>query len=106
MEEEYYSCRWLQGGLAFNRRSIHACLIAHHDRGLPHLCDYAGGELPVLEILRARSDLVERNRKGEETDCTGCPHLVKKQWVSQPYAFDIVGVAHFSLCNIECNYRS
>src|SRR3954467_8042353 len=31
---EYLSCDWIEGGLAFNRRSLHSCLIVHHDTGL------------------------------------------------------------------------
>jgi organic radical activating enzyme len=104
MGEEYYGCQWLEGGLAFNRRSLHSCLIVHHDEGLPFLCDYNGGDLPIDQIIQARRDLADRNRRGEKTACTGCPHLVKRHWTPSRYPFTMIGVAHFSHCNIECNY--
>ncbi|MEH6647553.1 aminotransferase class III-fold pyridoxal phosphate-dependent enzyme [Sulfitobacter sp.] len=103
--EAYESCEWLEGGLAFNRRSLHSCLIVHHDSGMPHFADYNGGPLPIEEVIKSRSEILEKQRNGETHDkCKGCAHLEKKKWKRSPYQFNIVGIAHYSHCNIKCNY--
>ena len=102
---EYYSCEWLEGGLAFNRRSLHSCLIVHHGRGYPFLARYNGEEIAVSELLAARARILEENRSGAiHGACRGCVHLKKKAWPKKEYNFDILGIAQFSHCNIECNY--
>ena len=50
----YPSCTWLEGGLAFNRRSLNACLIVHHNRGFPELCKYNGGPIDASVIGKRR----------------------------------------------------
>ena len=71
--ETYESCEWLEGGLAFNRRSLHSCLIVHHDSGMPHFSDYNGGPLPIDEIIKLRNEILEKQRKGEVHEkCKGC----------------------------------
>ena len=54
MDDEYESCEWIEGGLAFNRRSLHSCLIVHHHTGLPFVADYDGGEVPFEALLARR----------------------------------------------------
>jgi len=100
----YRSCEWLEGGLAFNRRSLHACLIVHHGRGFPHLVDFNGGEIPVNKVLAARHEIIRQNQNEGHEACRGCPHLVTKQWPEPKYQFDTIGIAQFTHCNIYCNY--
>ena len=100
----YPSCDWLEGGLAFNRRSIHACLIVHHGRGFPKLCDFNGGEVPWEEVARARRELIRRNQLGGHPDCAGCPNLVTKMWPEPAHDVYLVGIAQFVRCNIFCSY--
>ena len=101
----YYSCEWLEGGLAFNRRSLHTCLIVHHGRGFPFLAEYNGEDIKVSEILAARRKMVEENRSGKIHEaCRGCAHLKKREWPAKEYDFDIIGIAQYSHCNIKCNY--
>lgn len=102
----YKSCEWIEGGLAFNRRSLHACLIVHHHRGWPFYSDYNGGPIPLEEVLRMRERIRSLHRNGETNpDCEGCTHLVEKPWLqNREYPFDILGIAQFSHCNIACNY--
>src|SRR5215475_5607444 len=103
--DEYLSCEWIEGGLAFNRRSLHACLIVHHRTGLPFFADYNGGPLPLDLIFRIRAEIREKNRSGEpHHECRGCAHLKKKQWVPPTHRINLVGIGHYSFCNIKCNY--
>lgn len=104
-KQEYASCEWLEGGLAFNRRSLHACLIVHHRTGLPFFADYAGGELPLEKVLTLREEMRAARRRGiVQSECAGCPHLTTRAWPVPRHAIEIVGIAHYSACNIECNY--
>jgi pyruvate-formate lyase-activating enzyme len=100
----YKSCVWLEGGLAFNRRSLNACLIVHHDRGYPQLCEYNGGELDFDAILKARERIVSANQAGGHPDCRGCPHLVTRRWPRRKKPIRLIGIAQFTHCNIQCNY--
>ncbi len=103
--DEYLSCEWAEGGLAFNRRSIHACLIVHHETGYPFLADHNGGPLPIDDVLRARGEIRKANQSGKiHPECRGCAHLKRKRWLPSPYPINIVGIAHYSHCNIACNY--
>ncbi len=105
VQDNYLSCEWIEGGIAFNRRSLHACLIVHHRTGLPFFADYNGGPLPLDHILRIRNDIREKNRSGEpHAECRGCAHLKKKQWPAPTHSINLVGIAHYSHCNIKCNY--
>lgn len=100
----YPSCDWLESGLAFNRRSLHACLIVHHGRGFPKLCDFNGGEVPWEEVSRARREIIRQNQQGGHPACAGCPNLTTKLWREPDYDLKLVGIAQFVRCNIFCNY--
>jgi uncharacterized Fe-S cluster-containing radical SAM superfamily protein len=100
----YPSCRWLEEGLAFNRRSLNACLIAHHNRGFPHLCDYNGGPVDLDTVLAARARVIAENQNGGHGACRGCPHLVTRRWRAPRHPIGLLAIAQFSHCNIECNY--
>jgi Radical SAM superfamily len=103
--DEYLSCEWIEGGIAFNRRSLHACLIVHHRTGMPVFADYNGGVIPFEEILRAREGIRQANKSGEvHPECRGCAHLKRKSWSASSHPINIVGIAQYSHCNIECNY--
>jgi uncharacterized Fe-S cluster-containing radical SAM superfamily protein len=103
--EAYPSCEWIEGGIAFNRRSLHTCLIAHHHRGLPFIANYDGGPLPLEDVLALRSRIREANRRGDGyPECVGCAHLKRRQWGAAAYPIEIVGIAHYSFCNIACDY--
>lgn len=105
MEEEHWSCEWLEGGLAFNRSSLHACLIVHHGTGFPLLVkDYRGGEVPAADLLAARQLIIEANQNGGHPACRGCSHLVRRPGKTSEYPFNVVGIAHFAQCNIKCDY--
>jgi hypothetical protein len=104
-DEAYESCEWIEGGLAFNRRSLHACLIVHHQTGLPLIADYNGGDVPLEAVLALRERVRAANRYGGgHPECHGCPHLRKRVWPRPRYPIEIVGIAHYAYCNIQCSY--
>jgi MoaA/NifB/PqqE/SkfB family radical SAM enzyme len=102
--DEYYSCEWVEGGIAFNRRSLHTCLVVHHGTGLPLISDYQGGAFPLEKVLAVRQRIREANRNGGHPECKGCAHLKKRAWPRPTHAIHIVGIAHYSYCNIQCSY--
>jgi organic radical activating enzyme len=102
--DEYFSCEWVEGGIAFNRRSLHTCLVVHHDTGLPLISDYQGGEFPLEKVLAVRERIRAANRDGGHPECRGCAHLKKRAWPRPGHAINIVGIAHYSHCNIQCSY--
>lgn len=107
-DEQRWSCEWIEGGVAFNRRSLHTCLIVHHDTGLPFIAPYNGGDLTLAPILEMRERLKAANQAANAAErypaCVGCPHLQKRQWPTSTYPLRIVGIAQYSHCNIACNY--
>jgi pyruvate-formate lyase-activating enzyme len=102
--QEYPSCEWIEGGIAFNRSSINTCLIEHHHRGLPFVSPYRGGDIPLRELLEVREEIRAANRNGGYPACAGCAHLKTRAWERREHPIDLVGIAHFARCNIECNY--
>ena len=103
-QEAYPSCEWIEGGLAFNRASLHTCLIVHHRTGLPIVADYSGGALPLETLLRVREEIRAANQQGGHPECRGCPHLKTKSWPRPRHPIEIVGIAHYAYCNIKCSY--
>jgi organic radical activating enzyme len=104
-EDAYESCEWIEGGLAYNRRSLHTCLIVHHHTGLPFVAEYNGGEVPLQTLLLLREQIRAANRSGVGYhECRGCAHLKKRVWPRLQYPIEIVGIAHYSYCNIKCSY--
>ena len=100
----YPSCPWIEEGLAFNRRSLNSCLIVHHERGYPYLTDFSGGEVDVETVMTARARIIQANQQGGHETCLGCSKLEIRQWPEPAYPFRFLGIAHFSHCNIACDY--
>jgi pyruvate-formate lyase-activating enzyme len=100
----YFSCAWLEGGLAFDWRSVHACLVIHHNRGFPFLGKFNGESLDIPAILAARARIVHENQTTGHEACRGCPYLVKRKWQRPRFPFRLLGIAQFAHCNIECSY--
>ena len=103
-QEPYPSCEWIEGGLAFNRASLHTCLIVHHRTGLPFVADYRGGALPFETLLGVREEIRAANKQEGHPECRGCPHLKTKPWPRTRHPIEIVGIAHYAYCNIKCSY--
>ncbi|MEM9266411.1 MAG: radical SAM protein [Cyanobacteria bacterium P01_F01_bin.13] len=105
MEEEYFSCDYLESGLSFSYNSIRACAIVHHDTGEPVLADYAGGSLPVDEILLARAEIIRQNQgQTRHPNCRNCPCLVYQKWPRSSYPIQWLGITSWLGCNLKCSY--
>ena len=105
MEEEYFSCHYLESGLSFSYNSIRACAIVHHDTGEPTLADYTGGPLPIDTILATQADIVQKNQTSQQhPNCQACPHLVRQKWPRSNYPIQWLGITNWLGCNLHCNY--
>jgi pyruvate-formate lyase-activating enzyme len=105
MAGDYASCEWIEGGVAFNRRSLHTCLVVHHRTGLPFVADYDGGAIAFDTLFALREQIRTANREGGgHPECRGCPHLRVGKWPRAKYPIEIVGIAHYAYCNIKCSY--
>ncbi len=99
-----YSCRYLEGGLSFAYNQIKTCAIRHHGRGAPNLMEYKGGELSY-DLLQEKKDEIKKANCGEgHPACIGCPELEKKVWPKKEYLYDWIGITHYIVCNVQCNY--
>src|SRR5262249_13850617 len=80
-------------------------LIVHHQTGYPLITDFQGGAFPLEKVLAVREQIRAANRHGGgHPACRGCAHLVTRAWPARRYPIEIVGIAHYSFCNIKCNY--
>src|SRR5258708_4156140 len=86
----YPSCPWLEVGLAFHWRSVHACLVLHHDRGFPFRGHFNGGSIDVPAILAARARIIRENQTTGHEACRGCPDLVTKKWPRPRFPFRLL----------------
>jgi uncharacterized Fe-S cluster-containing radical SAM superfamily protein len=103
-DAEYLSCDWIESGLAFNRRSLHSCLIVHHGRGFPFITSFSGGDVPIDAVMRTRDEIRAANRNDGYSACRGCVHLQRRAWRRRPYQIHFLGIAHYAHCNLECSY--
>ncbi len=103
---QYYSCAWLEGGLAFVGSSLRACCTSHHgDRGLPILIEDFAGDLVLRDIQAARAELIRANQDpGHLPACRGCRFLSRRRWKPRQFSFDRLNLSHFTKCNLACEY--
>lgn len=103
----YWSCQWLEGGLAFAPNNlVTVCCIMHHGKGgMPVLLpDFTEDEIPLEIVLRRRTWVRRKNQDVHDRfpACDGCPLLVKKRWLPRRYWFDTFDFGHFTMCNLKC----
>jgi hypothetical protein len=103
----YQSCRFLERAITFYPGQITAC-CANPATGLTPVITPFKGELSADALLEGRSKIIERHKRGDIVpECQGCPRLSEQEWSPKqvgPFAVDEVTIAHFSSCNIRCNY--
>jgi sulfatase maturation enzyme AslB (radical SAM superfamily) len=104
-EGAYYSCHEIEGAVTLINAAITMCGHVHsRDKGMPPICDYAGGEVPCDRVRAARDELRRRNQTGEDTLCKGCRFLRKRRWTASPYLVRHVTIGHYTPCNFRCCY--
>ncbi len=103
--ESYYSCAEIEGAITFIHSAISMCGHMHSvNKGMPIICEYKGGDIPVEKIISAREELRRKNQTEVDTPCKGCQFLEKRQWPKNKYLVDHITVGHYSLCNLRCSY--
>lgn len=100
---EYWSCNWLEGGLALLDDNIHNC-CAHDPLVIAKLseCEIP----PYAKILKARQDIIAKVNSpgGGHPVCSKCVFLCKKRWGAKKYLFDYITIATQRLCNLHCKF--
>jgi organic radical activating enzyme len=105
----YLSCRFLERAITFYPGQVTACCANPATGKTPILALMKTGELPVDSFLAARQRIIGRHKNGRiHENCQHCPRLTEEEWerpgALSPYAVDEVTIAHFTSCNIRCNY--
>ena len=104
---KYLSCRFIERAATFYPWQIHACCANPATGQTPAIASYDTG-LSAAALLEGRAKIIERHKRGDIVpECRGCPRLEESEWEPErfgSYAIDEVTIAHFSSCNIRCNY--
>ncbi len=104
---KYLSCRFLERAATFYPGRVTAC-CANPATGLTPVVAPFTGELSVDQLLEGRAKIIARHKRGDIVpECQRCPRLTEADWAAEnvgPYAVDDVTIAHFTSCNIRCNY--
>ena len=107
--KKYLSCRYIERGIVFQpTRVITPCCVNPANSLTPELVPFNGGNFSIDAMLEARAQLIRRHKAGDiAKECQGCPRLTEAEWNTEQmgeYAIDEVTIAHFTSCNIRCNY--
>ena len=104
----YLSCRHIERGLAFFGHSITACCGNTANSRMPTIVAPFTGDVTAKAIMEGRARIIERHKAGDIVpECVGCAHLQEMEWGVKnlsPYLVDEVTDAHFTSCQIRCNY--
>jgi organic radical activating enzyme len=106
----FLSCRHIQRSLVFYPGKVNACCANPVTGATPTISEFTGGDLAIASIIAGRNRIKERHKAGDIVDeCQHCPRLVEDVWeADEPrfgsYPIDEVTIAHFTTCNIRCNY--
>ena len=73
------------------------------------MAPFKGGELSPEILMAGRERIIARHKAGDIVpECKGCPQLTDQEWnypgALSKYPVDEITIAHFSSCNIRCNY--
>ena len=102
----YLSCRHIERGLAFWGSSVTACCGNTATGRRPRIAPFAG-DITKEAIVEGRERIIARHKVRDIVpECEGCAHLQENDWAyhMSPYLVDEVTAAHFTTCDIRCNY--
>jgi organic radical activating enzyme len=102
----YYSCEYIESGVAFNVESVNACCVLQQNLGWPLLANFEGGSFPLKTIMQNKQCIVQLNQERAYPHCENCSRLMKKKWKPRSCLFDTFIIANFRYCNIRCKYCS
>lgn len=101
----YFSCQELEGAITFIHGGLTMCGHVHSgNKGMPYICEYHGGEVPLEKIHEARKTLKEKNQTNEDTPCKGCEFLEKREWEQRDKLVNHITIGHYTPCNLRCTY--
>ena len=105
----YLSCRFLERAVTFWPGQVSACCANPAKGGSPIFAFTKNGQLSAEALLEERARIIARHKTGDiHKACQGCPRLTEEEWerpgALSKYAIDEVTIAHFTSCNIRCNY--
>src|SRR4051794_27571328 len=104
----YLSCRHIERGIVFWPGRVSACCGNPASGAMPTVTPFTGGELSPDVLLEGRARIIARHKARDiAPECLGCPRLTENEWSTRTlgeYLIDEVTIAHFSSCNIRCNY--
>jgi organic radical activating enzyme len=103
----YLSCRFLERAITLYPGRVTACCANPATGGTPMIVPFS--ELSAETLLAGRESIIAQHKAGDiHKACQGCPRLTEEEWqrpgALSPYAIDEVTIAHFTSCNIRCNY--
>lgn len=103
----YLSCRFLERAITFYPWQVTACCANPATGQTPVIAPFKG-QLSAEGLMEGRARIIERHMRGDIVpECLGCPRLTELEWNDAQlgsYAVDEITIAHFSSCNIRCNY--
>jgi organic radical activating enzyme len=109
---EYWSCKDLQGSLYLAPSQIRTCcqrfFVDGKQQGDVVLLDIDNGdEVSIEGIFKAKKDLIKKINDKERTPCYKCPYLQKKNWGANPtLQIKHLSLEYHSICNLKCTYCS
>jgi hypothetical protein len=106
--QRYLSCHHLERGAAFWPGKVTACCANPATGDSPTLTPFTR-EIAAEEVLTGRARIIARHKAGDiVSECRQCPRLTEGTWRPEDgfgeYPIDEVTIAHFTTCNIRCNY--
>jgi len=109
---EYWSCKDLQGSLYLAPSQIRTCcqrfFVDGKQQGDVVLLEIEkGDEVSIEGIFKAKKDLIKKINDKERTPCYKCPYLQKKNWGAIPtLQINHLSLEYHSICNLKCTYCS
>jgi pyruvate-formate lyase-activating enzyme len=104
---KYLSCRFIERGATFFPGRITACCANPATGKTPAIATYET-DLSAESFIEGRARIIESHKRGDIVpECRGCPRLEQSEWEPErfgSYAIDEVTIAHFTSCDIRCNY--
>lgn len=106
--QRYLSCYHLERGLVFYPFRTTPC-CANPATGATPALELFTRELTAEQILDGRARIIARHKAGDiVAECQGCPRLTEGTWQAEDgfgeHPIADVTIAHFTTCNIRCNY--
>lgn len=109
MGKRYLSCIHIERGMVLNPKRITACCANPNTGRTPGLAPFTT-DVTAEQIADGRKNIIQDHKAGDiREECVGCPRLTDYDWEAyaathaEPAIVEIT-LAHFSTCNIFCNY--